>query len=87
MSVYTTVGRDELAAWLQPLSLGDLIEHTGIAAGMQNSNYFVTMTAGRYVLTVFERLGDTAELDFHLALQQRLAEAGLPCPRLMPAAS
>lgn len=81
MSVYTTVGRDELAAWLQPLSLGDLIEHTGIAAGMQNSNYFVTMTAGRYVLTVFERLGDTAELDFHLALQQRLAEAGLPCPR------
>ncbi len=80
MSVYTTVGRDELAAWLQSLGLGELIEHVGIAAGMQNSNYFVTTSSGRYVLTLFERLDDTAELAFHLALQERLAQAGLPCP-------
>ena len=26
MSVYTPVGRDELAAWLQPLALGELID-------------------------------------------------------------
>lgn len=80
MSVYTTVGRDELAAWLQPLGLGELIDHAGIAAGMQNSNYFVTTSSGRYVLTLFERLGDPVELAFHLALQERLAKAGLPCP-------
>jgi homoserine kinase type II len=80
VSVYTTVGRDELVAWLRPLGLGELISHAGIAAGMQNSNYFVTTTSGRYVLTLFERLGDTVELAFHLALQERLAKAGLPCP-------
>ncbi len=80
MSVYTTVGRDELAAWLQPLRLGDLISHAGIAAGMQNSNYFVTTTAGRYVLTLFESI-DPAALDFYLALQDRLARYGLPCPQ------
>lgn len=80
MSVYTTVGRDELAAWLQPLGLGELIDHAGIAAGMQNSNYFVTTSSGRYVLTLFERLSDPVELAFHLALQERLAKAGLPCP-------
>ena len=50
MSVYTTVGREELAAWLLPLKLGELIDHAGIAAGMQNSNYFVTTTAGRFVM-------------------------------------
>ena len=80
MSVYTTVGRDQLAAWLQPLGLGDLISHAGIAAGMQNSNYFVTTEAGRYVLTLFESIDPTA-LDFYLALQDRLARCGLPCPQ------
>lgn len=80
MSVYTTVGREELAAWLQPLGLGELRDHAGIAAGMQNSNYFVTTAAGRFVLTLFERIG-IAELDFYLALQEHLAVRGLPCPR------
>jgi homoserine kinase type II len=80
LSVYTTVGREELAAWLQPLSLGELRDHAGIAAGMQNSNYFVTTAAGRFVLTLFERI-DVGELDFYLALQEHLAARGLPCPR------
>jgi homoserine kinase type II len=80
VSVYTTVGRDELAAWLQPLGAGELIDHAGIAAGMQNSNYFVTTDAGRFVLTLFESI-EPAALDFYLALQDRLARHGLPCPQ------
>lgn len=80
MSVYTTVGRDELAAWLQPLALGELIDHAGIAAGMQNSNYFVTTAAGRFVLTLFEHI-DPAALDFYLKLMDRLASRGIPCPQ------
>ncbi len=80
MSVYTIVGREELAAWLQPLSLGELRDHAGIAAGMQNSNYFVTTAGGRFVLTLFEHIA-AAELDFYLALQDHLAGRGLPSPR------
>jgi homoserine kinase type II len=80
LSVYTTVGRAELAAWLQPLGLGDLLDHAGIAAGMQNSNYFVTTSRGRFVLTLFEHIAPAA-LDFYLALQDRLARRGLPCPQ------
>lgn len=80
MSVYTPVGREELAAWLQPLGLGELLAYAGIAAGMQNSNYFVTTAAGRFVLTLFERIA-VDELDFYLALQEHLAVRGLPCPR------
>ncbi len=80
MSVYTTVGHAELAAWLQPLGLGELLDHAGIAAGMQNSNYFVTTGRGRFVLTLFERIAPAA-LDFYLALQDRLAGRGLPCPQ------
>jgi len=80
LSVYTTVGRAELAAWLTPLNVGELLEHVGIAAGMQNSNYFVTTARGRFVLTLFEVI-DPAALDFYLRLQAHLADAGLPCPR------
>lgn len=80
MSVYTTVGRDELAVWLQPLGLGELIEHAGISAGMQNSNYFVTTDQGRYVLTLFEHITPDA-LDFYLRLMAQLAERGIPCPQ------
>ena len=80
MSVYTTVGREELADWLRPLGIGELTDFAGIAAGMQNSNYFVTTTSGRYVLTLFEDI-DPAGLDFYLMLQAHLAERGIPAPR------
>ena len=79
MSVYTKVGRDELAAWLLPLGLGDLIDYAGIAAGMQNSNYFVVAGGRRWVLTLFETLAPQ-QLDFYLALQKHLATRGIPCP-------
>lgn len=80
MSVYTSVGRDELAAWLQPLPLGELIAYAGIAAGMQNSNYFVTTASSRFVLTLFEHI-DPPALDFYLALMDHLARRGIPCPQ------
>jgi homoserine kinase type II len=86
LSVYTKVGRDELAAWLQPLGLGCLIEHTGISAGMQNSNYFVITDQGRYVLTLFERIAPES-LDFYLQLMAHLAGYGIPCPQPLRNAS
>jgi homoserine kinase type II len=85
MSVYTTVGREQLTAWLVPLGLGELIGFAGIAAGMQNSNYFVTTAQGRFVLTLFERI-DTPALDFYLSLMAHLADQGLPCPQPLAAA-
>ncbi|MGE5945869.1 MAG: phosphotransferase, partial [Betaproteobacteria bacterium] len=80
MSVYTAVAADELAAWLAPLGVGPLEKMAGIAAGMQNSNYFVTAGGRRWVLTLFEHLAPR-ELDFYLALQEHLAGRGIPCPR------
>jgi homoserine kinase type II len=83
LSVYTTVGRDELASWLAPLGVGTLEDLAGIAAGIQNSNYFVTAGRRRWVLTLFEHLG-RRQLDFYLALQEHLAARGIPCPRPQP---
>ncbi len=80
MSVYTSVSQAELQAWLSRFQVGELLSYQGISAGIENTNYFVDTTQGRYVLTVFEALHGAA-LDFYLQLQARLAGEGFPCPR------
>ncbi|MCU0804086.1 MAG: homoserine kinase [Burkholderiales bacterium] len=79
MSVYTAVNETEVAAWLKSFSVGTLVELKGIAAGIENTNYFVTTTHGRYVLTLFERL-PREDLPFYLNLMAHLARHGIPCP-------
>jgi homoserine kinase type II len=79
LSVYTHVSENELSAWLLQYSVGRLAGCEPIKAGIENSNYFVTTTQGRYVLTLFERL-PAAELPFYLDLMAHLARHGIPCP-------
>src|SRR5688572_33451564 len=79
MSVYTKVTERELGGWLKAYSVGTLVELKGIAAGIENTNYFVTTSHGRYVLTLFERL-PAEQLPFYLGLMAHLARHGIPCP-------
>ena len=79
MSVYTPVTQQALAAWLRRFSVGELVALEPIQAGIENTNYFVSTSQGRYVLTLFERL-PAAELPFYLDLMAHLARHGIPCP-------
>ena len=79
MSVYTLVSPQELEAWLARYPVGTPTDFTPIAAGIENTNYFVTTAKGRYVLTLYERL-PAEELPFYLNLMAHLARAGVECP-------
>ena len=79
MSVFTVVTESVLADWLKDYAVGQLRNLQGITAGVQNSNFFVTTTLGRYVLTLFETI-PRAQLPYYLHLMAHLARFGLPVP-------
>ncbi len=79
MSVYTELSATDIRAILADYDLGELRDHSGIAAGIENSNFFVDTERGRFVLTIFERMeGD--ELPWFMDLMCHLSTRGLPCP-------
>lgn len=83
MAVFTSLTLDELAPWLAQYALGAPVQLRGIAAGIENSNFFLTTgldgVQHEYVLTIFEKLS-AAELPFYLDLTAHLSSAGVPCP-------
>jgi homoserine kinase type II len=79
MAVYTEVSFDEAAPLLHSLGLGQLKTLAPCSGGIENTNYFADTDQGRYVLTLFERLG-FEQLPFYLYLMQHLAQRGIPVP-------
>ncbi len=81
MAVYTVVTAEALADLLRRYDVGSLVSTKGIAEGVENTNYMVDTTANRFILTLYEKRVDEAELPFFLALLDHLADRGLPVPR------
>lgn len=79
MSVFTPLQREELEVFLAPYRLGRLRDFEGIAAGSENSNFFISLEQGEYVLTLVER-GPSKDLPFFIELLDVLHRAGLPVP-------
>jgi homoserine kinase type II len=79
MSVFTPLARPELESFLAPYGLGRLRDFQGIAAGSENTNFFISLEQGEYVLTLVER-GPIQDLPFFIELLDVLHDANLPVP-------
>lgn len=83
MAVYTHIGAEDMSVIVREFGLGTLLSAKGIAEGVENTNYFVDTSNGRYILTVYEKRVNTDDLPFFHALLDHLALKGCPVPRTM----
>jgi homoserine kinase type II len=79
MAVYTEVTDGMLNAFLAQYDLGEAVAFRGIAEGVENSNYALRTTQGDFILTLYEKRVDPADLPWFLGLLEHLAQHGLPC--------
>ena len=84
MAVYTQVSAEALARFLTRFDHGELLSAKGIAEGVENSNYLVDTTQGRFILTLYEKRVSADDLPFFLAMLDHLAARGNPVPRALP---
>ena len=80
MAVYTEVTDEDLAAFLADYDIGGMVAFRGIAEGVENSNYSLRTTSGDFILTLYEKRVDPADLPWFLGLMEHLAKRGMVCP-------
>jgi len=91
MAVYTPVSEVELKDFLSGYDLGCLVDYAEIGEGIENSNFFVTLSSfnsspaenGRWVLTLFENLSEQ-QLPFFLELMSWLEKRDFSVPAPYP---
>ena len=84
MAVYTQVSAEALARFLTRFDHGELVSAKGIAEGVENSNYLVDTTTGRFILTLYEKRVSADDLPFFMAMLDHLATRGNLVPRALP---
>jgi len=80
MAVYTSVPDSALAALLERYEIGRMRALLPIAEGVENSNFLLETTTGRYILTIYEKRVDPDDLPFFIGLMDHLAARGIACP-------
>lgn len=88
MAVYTHVSAEEMAHLLTHYDVGTLVSAKGIAEGVENSNYLLDTSGAdgrgaRYILTLYEKRVDVADLPFFIAMLDHLAAGDCPVPRMI----
>jgi homoserine kinase type II len=84
MAVFTTLDSQDIEDFLKGYDLGTLERFEGILSGVENTNYHIFTSKGRYVLTVHEGKVMESDLPFFLGYIQFLREGGLPTCEVIP---
>src|SRR3546814_4944459 len=83
MAVYTNGDPDELAAVVARYDIGTVVSCKGIAEGVENSNFLLETTGGRFILTLYEKRVKADDLPFFVDLLDHLARAGCAVPAMI----
>ena len=83
MAVYTHVEPDDLAALVARYDIGTVVSCKGIAEGVENSNFLLETTGGRFILTLYEKRVSEGDLPFFVDLLNHLASCNRPVPAMI----
>lgn len=86
MAVYTQLTNEQIANVIErDYAVGNLAFAVGITQGVENTNYLIATRRAdgqeqKFILTLYEKRMNPAELPFFLSLMQHLAAQGVACP-------
>ena len=81
MAIYTKVDTHEAKSILKNYNLGELKKIQGIKKGIENTNYLLITTTGKFILTLFEKRVEAKELPFFMNLMLGLNDRKILCPK------
>tara|TARA_Y100000590_G_scaffold236829_1_gene266555 strand:- start:1180 stop:2148 length:969 start_codon:yes stop_codon:yes gene_type:complete len=80
MAVYTKLSESELNNFFSKYSLGKLLNYKGIKEGIENTNYFIEMEKGKFILTLYEKRVEEKDLPFFIGIMKNLFDKNFPSP-------
>lgn len=83
MAVFTIIPQEALVTHLQQFDIGSLLSYDGISEGVENTNYVVRTTAGKFILTLFEGRVSLDDLPYYIGFMEYLSQRGIPAPSVI----
>jgi homoserine kinase type II len=83
MAVYTKLSENDIKIILSKYDLGELTKFSEISKGVENTNYFIFTENNKYVLTIFEKRVNKADLPYYLGLMDHLHHKQFPVPEIL----
>ena len=80
MAVYTKLNEEQIIDFLKLYNIGTLIHFNGITEGIENSNFYLQTSKGKYILTIFEKRVDQQDIPFFINIMKYLSNKNFLCP-------
>tara|TARA_B100000029_G_scaffold195351_1_gene193476 strand:+ start:169 stop:1137 length:969 start_codon:yes stop_codon:yes gene_type:complete len=80
MAVYTKLSESNLKVFFSKYNLGKLLSYKEIKEGIENTNYFIQLEKGSFILTLYEKRVEEKDLPFFISLMKNLFDKKFPSP-------
>jgi len=81
MAVYTKLSKNQLSDFFSKYNLGKLLKYKEIKEGIENTNYFIEVEKGKYILTLYEKRVEEEDLPFFIGLMKNLFDQNFLSPK------
>ena len=80
MAVYTKLSEAQLKEFFLKYNLGKVLKYEEIKEGIENTNYYVELEKGKFILTLYEKRVEEKDLPFFISLMKNLFDKKFPSP-------